>query len=168
MRPLFNIHRWAAALMLTAFAATAIAPAAQAGHRSRRYKPDPGYCPPPVVEHVYHAPRRVVYVERHSDAAPLFAGLIGGLIIGTAIAHAATPAYEPAHYYWDPWCHERFASLTVYHSHFRHHYHPRVVRMISVENGDCVDTWRWRDGNWRSDSGVEWRYSARVHEDWDD
>ena len=160
MSPQINVTRPAVAVALAVFAVAALSPDAHAG--SRRYKRVADYCPPPV-RHVHHAPQRVVYVERRSDAAPLVAGLIGGLIIGSAIAHATSPEYEPAHYYWDPWCHERFSSLRAYHLHTRHHHHPRVVRVIAIENGDCIDTWRWYDGGWRNDFGGRWRYSARVH-----
>ena len=155
MKPLFNLRHWVTTLVLAAFAVAALSPAAHADHRWRRYKGAPAYCPPPA-RHAYYPPRRVVYFERHSDAAPLFAGLIGGLVIGSALAHASQPAYEPAYYYWDPWCHERFASLAIYRSHFYHHHHPRVVRVISVETGDCLDTYRWHDGGWCSGPGDGW------------
>ena len=155
MRTRNEMRRWTTRLLLAAIAVTALSPAAHAGHGSRRYK-GTYYCPPPV-RHVHHAPRRVVYIERHSDAAPLFAGLIGGLVIGSFLAQASAPPPPPAVYYWDPYCHERFSSLGIYHSHFYHHQHPRVVRVISAESGDCVNTYRWHDGDWRS-----------VHGDWDD
>ena len=155
MKTLFNLRRRVTSLVLAVFAVTALSPAAHAEHRWRRYKGEPSYGRPPV-RHVHYAPRRVVYFERHSDAVPLFAGLIGGLVIGSALAHASAPAVEPAYYYWDPWCHERFASLAIYRSHFYHHHHPRVVRVISVETGDCMDTYCWHDGDWRSEPGDGW------------
>jgi hypothetical protein len=77
-------------------------------------------------------------------------------VIGSALANASAPAYGPAHYYWDPWCHERFTSLGIYRSHFRYHHHPRVVRVISVESGACVDSYAWHDGDWRSERGGGW------------
>ena len=152
MHTFHKSSRWVAGLVITALAVAVLSPAAHAGS-GRRYKRAPSYCPPPVTRHVHHAPR-VVYYERTSDAAPLFAGLIGGLVIGAALAHAA-PA-PPAHYYWDPWCGARFGSVAVYHSHFRHHHHPRVLRVISVESGNCLDTWRWHAGGWHSESGGYW------------
>ena len=153
MHKLHKSNRWVAGLVLAALAVAVLSPAAHAGS-GRRYKRSSNYCPPPATRHVHHAPSRVVYYERSSDAAPLFAGLIGGLVIGAALAHAAPP--PPAHYYWDPYCDARFGSVTVYHSHFRHHHHPRVLRVISVESGDCLDTYRWRTGGWRTDSGGHW------------
>jgi len=154
MKTLFHMRRWLTGLVLAGFAVTALSPVAQADHRGRRDRGNPGYYPPPVVRHAY-APRRVVYYQRHSDAAPLFAGLIGGLVIGSALAHASEHAYAPApdDYYWDPYCHERFASLAIYRSHFRYHHHPRVVRVISIETGSCVGGYHWYDGEWRSESG---------------
>ena len=118
------------------------------------------------MRHIHYAPRRVVYYERRSDAAPLFAGLIGGLVIGSALAHASAPACEPApaYYYWDPLCHERFASLAIYRSHLRYHHHPRIVRVISIESGDCVGTYHRQDGDWRSEPGDGWDDDG----DWDE
>lgn len=175
MKPHFSMRSRVTGLALAAFAMAALSPAAQAAHGSRRYKGEPGYYTPPAARHVHHAPR-VVYIERHSDAAPLFAGLIGGLVIGSVLAQAGPPAYAPApacapaatYYYWDPWCHERFASLAIYRSHVHHHYHPRVVRVISVESGDCVDTVHWRDGDWRSEPGWDHDGSCDRGGDWDD
>ena len=151
MNALHKSNRWVAGLVLATLAVAFLSPAAYAGH-GRRYKRTASYCPPPA-RHVHHAPR-VVYYERSSNAAPLFAGLIGGLVIGAALAHATPP--PPDHYYWDPWCHARFGSVALYHSHVRHHHHPRVLRVISVESGDYLDTWRWNDGGWYSDRGGYW------------
>ena len=169
MKPLFNTGRWVNRLALASFALAALSPAAQAGLGSRRYKDVPAYDPPPAARHVHYAPQRVVYLERHSDAAPVFAALIGGLVIGSILSQpSAPPVVEPAYYYWDPWCHERFASLALYQSHFYRHHHPRVVRVVSVESGDCVDTYCWHEGGWRSaprrDHDEDWGHRG----DWDD
>lgn len=159
MKPM--LRRWVMGAALAAFAVATISPAAQAGHR--RYKGVPSYCAPPV--RYYNPPRRVLYYERHSDAAPLFAGLIGGFVLGSALAHASSPT----HYYWDPYCHERFVSLSIYRSHFRYHHHPRVVRVISIDSGDCIDTYRWNDGDWRSDDRAWERDGGWDRDgDWDD
>ncbi len=158
MKTLFQVRRWVTGLVLASFAVAALSPVALADHRWRRYKGDPGYWHGPVARHVHYAPRRVVYYERRSDAAPLFAGLIGGLVIGSALAHAGAPAYghAPAYYYWDPYCHERFASLAIYRSHFHYHHHPRIVRVISIETGGCVGAYHWHDGDWYSEPGDGW------------
>jgi hypothetical protein len=168
MKPHFNLRSRVTGLALAAFAIAALSPAAQAGQGSRRYKGEPAYYPPPAARHVQHAPR-VVYVERHSDAAPLLAGLIGGFVIGSVLAQSGPPAHAvaPAYYYWDPWCQERFASLAIYRSHVHHHYHPRVVRVISVESGDCVDTVHWSGGDWRSERGWDHHESCGRNGDWD-
>ena len=157
MRTLTHTRRWTAGLVLAAIMMSALSPTAEAAHR--RYKGAGYYSPPPACPSPY-APRHVVYVERHSDAGPLLAGPIGGLVIGSVLAQnsAPAPAVAPAYYYWDPYCHERFASLGLYHSHFYHHYHPRVVRVISVETGACVNSYQWYEGDWHSDH----------HGDWDD
>ncbi|HEY2954677.1 MAG TPA: hypothetical protein VGK89_05465 [Candidatus Eisenbacteria bacterium] len=164
MKTLFDTRRWVTGLLLAAFAVAALSPVARADGRWRRYKGYPGTIHGPVVRH--YAPRRVVYYQRHSDAAPLFAGLIGGLVIGSALAHAGDRACEsaPAYTYWDPWCHERFASLAIYRSHLAYHHHPRFVRVISIESGDCVGAYGWRDGGWCEAPG-DGRYDDR---DWDD
>ena len=170
MKPLIRYRRWTAGLALAAFVLAASSPAAQADHHGRRYKDGPGYYPGPVVRHFHcgYAPRRVVIV-RHSDAAPLFAGLIGGFVLGNAVAHASAPVYapEPSYYYWDPYCHERFASLELYRPRF-HYHHPYVVRVISVESGACVGAYRWCDGGWRPCPyyGDDGRDGDRG-EDWD-
>ena len=152
MKPLTNMRSRVTGLALAAFAIAALSPAAQAEHR--RYKGEPADYPPPAARHVQHAPR-VVYVERHSDAAPLLAGLIGGLVIGSVLAQSGppAPAVEPAYYYWDPYCHERFTSFAIYRAHVHRHYHPRVVRVISMDSGECVDTVHWSGGDWRSERG---------------
>ncbi len=156
--------RWITGLVLAAMAVATVSPAAQAGHgRWRRYKDVPGYCPAPVVRHVVYSPRPV-YVRRHSDAAPLFAGLIGGLVIGTAIANASRPvAVHTSYSYYDPYCGDSFATLGLYRSHLYRHHHPRVVRVIEVDSGACVDTYRWHDGDWRSWDGGDDDWG-----DWDD
>ncbi len=151
MKPLFNTGRWVSRLALVSFALAALSPAAQAGLGSRRYKDVPAYDPPPAARHVHYAPQRVVYLERHSDAAPLFAGLIGGIVLGSILSQSRAPAsVEPAYYYWDPWSHERYAALPGYGSRCYYRQHPRVLRVVSVETGQCVDTVRWCDGGWRS------------------
>ena len=147
-----TLKRCIGGFALAAFAVAVLTPAAQADHgRSRRYKGMPGYGPPPVVtRHAGYAPYRV-YSERHSSAAPLVAGLIGGFILGNAVAHAAPPVAVHASYeYYDPYCREDFASLDLYRSHLYRHHHPRIVRVIEIDDGACVDTYRWHDGGWRS------------------
>lgn len=151
MKRYFEVNHWASRLTLAAFAMAMLSPAAHADHW-RRYKGAPAY-DPPAVRHVHYAPQRVVYLERHSDAAPLFAGLIGGIVLGSILSQsrAPAPAVEPAVYYWDPWCHERFASLALYQSHVCRVHHPKVLRVVAVESGDCLDTYCWHDGGWRSE-----------------
>ena len=147
----FDPRKWTTAMLLAAFATTALSPAAHAAHR--RYK-GAGYYSPPPASYGY-APRRVVYIERHSDAAPLFAGLIGGIVIGSVLAQnrAPAPAVAPAYYYWDPYNHVRYEALPVYDSRYCYHEHPRVLRVVSVDTGECVDTYHWHHGDWHSERG---------------
>jgi hypothetical protein len=146
---------WTAGLLLVAFAATTIAPAAEARHhKSRRYKSRGYSCEAPV-----RTSARFEYRSRHSDAVPLLAGLIGGFALGTVLAKADghdrpdygryhERAYEPDYSYYDPYCQESFASLDIYRSHLRYHRHPTVVRVIVVDTGECVDTYRYQQGRW--------------------
>ncbi len=151
MKTLLNSKRGISALVLAAMAVAVLSPAAQAGSgHGRRYRGLPGYGPPPAVRHLGYAPR-AFYGDRHSSAAPLIAGLIGGFVLGTAVAHSAPPVVVRASYgYYDPYCDEQFPSLEVYREHLYCHHHPRIVRVIELDNGACVDSYHWRDGGWRS------------------
>ena len=141
-------HRGVRILLLAVFALVLAAPAADAGHRGRvRYKGHGPYVHRPRVVHTYAY--RPVYVERYSCSGPAFAGFLGGLVLGAAISNAS-PVYEPDYAYYDPYCHERFASLDLYHGHFGRHHHPRVVHVIEVDSGRHVDTRTWDDGRWVS------------------
>src|SRR5439155_21363118 len=66
-------------------AAASLASPAAADHW-RRYKHDPRFA------HFVYAPvRERVYISRSSCGSPALAGFVGGLVIGSAIAHAASP-----------------------------------------------------------------------------
>jgi hypothetical protein len=80
-------------------------------------------------------------------------------VLGSILSQASEPhpvAVAPAYYYYDPWCQERFSSLADYDSHFYRHHHPRVVRVVSVNTGACVDTYHWRHGDWRRGYDGDW------------
>lgn len=160
MKTLLSSRRWNTALVLAAMAVAVLSPAAQADHgHGRRYQGVPGHGPARVAHQFGHAPR-AVYTERHSSAAPLIAGLIGGFVLGSAVAHSAPPVVVHASYgYYDPYCDEQFSSLDAYRGHLYYHRHPRVVRVIELDNGSCVDSYHWREGGWRSE---------HDEEDWDD
>ena len=49
--------------------------------------------------------------------------------MGATLAHAAPAGYA----YYDPYCHEDFATLEVYRSHLYHHHHPGIVRVIEED-----------------------------------
>jgi hypothetical protein len=158
----FSKHQRLIAATLAGVMALGVVSPAWAGHgQGRRYKGTR------VVEtHVYrhwHPPVQRVVV-RESSAAPVFAGLIGGIILGAAIAHASAP--PPDHYYWDPYCDEHFASLEVYRGHFRHHRHPRVIHVVRARDGGCDYGYRWHQGAWqRWDEGDRYDRDWRGHDD---
>ncbi len=140
-----NLKRWTAALLLAGLVVATIAPAAQAGYGSgyghTKYRRYDG-CNLRVIRPIY-APRRVVVVRRSCEF-PAFAGFLGGLVLGAAISNAAP--HET--YYYDPYCHERFATLDGYRGHLRHFHHPWTIRVIAVSSGACVNTYRYHDGRW--------------------
>ena len=143
--------RWMAGLLFVAIVTASVAPAAQADHRrGRRYKwAGPGYTTRVVTR--YQSPGSV-YIVRRSSAGPAIAGFLGGLFLGATLAHAAPAGFS----YYDPYCDERFVSLEVYRGHLYHHHHPRIVRVIELDSGDCVRSYRYRDGDWRDWDDEEW------------
>jgi hypothetical protein len=152
MRQTPKTRRWVAGLLLAAIAVAVSSPAAEASHRWRRNRHPvyrevrvvrPYYGPQTVVR--YRRPAYGTYVVRRSNAGPVFAGFLGGLFLGASLAHAAPAGYV----YYDPYCHQSFASLEFYYGHVHAHHHPSVVRVIE---DDCYGDWRGEDGD----------------EDWDD
>lgn len=141
-------RRLVAATLLAIFAVTTFAPAALAGHRSYKVR---RYRGPVVVTRVVHpayiAPAPVVV--RQSNAGPAIACLVGGLILGAAIANS-TPAvaYEAEYRYYDPYCQVSYATLDECRVHISHHPGPRIVRVVDVSSGQCVHSYQWCDG-WR-------------------
>ena len=158
----YATRRTIAILLVTALAVSALAPAASAD-RGRRYKGRG-----PVVREVFVRHPRSHVVVRGSSAAPVIAGFLGGLILGATMTHAAPP---PDYYYWDPYCHERFASLEIYGSHIHRHRHPGVVRVIEVRTGECAYDYRYDEGRWYrdDDDGCDRGGAYRDRDErWDD
>jgi len=178
-----NHKRWIAGLLATALAVTSLTPAAEAGHgKGRRYKGE-------FRGHSGYAPQRVIVRER-SNAGPLIAGLIGGVVLGTAIANAshsdgyysraevgyvrgddgcgrrgygysrarfAPPPPRYRYSYYDPYCGERFQSLDLCRAHYRGGCdHPRVVMMIDIRSGACVQRYRYSRGGWQDYDDAGW------------
>ncbi len=153
--------------LIASTALLTLAPLAHAGngkHKHRRYKGVECVSP-------YSAQRshwRVVQ-SRRSDAGPVLAGVVGGLILGTAIAHARTEPVvvrervvvrEAPHRYYDPYCERWYDDLDECRLSMREHRHPRIVQVIDVRRDHCVETLRWsRDG---------WDRLGRDWDDWDD
>jgi hypothetical protein len=164
------------ALLVAAFAVTGVVPA-QAAHEDVRFKGSSSY------SHGgwsggggYHAYRggwgRPYYVREHSGVGPAIGGFIGGLVLGSVLTHANDTYYppppptrviyrervvEPAYRYYDPYCGEEFSSLDAYREHACHVGHPQVARVIDARSGDCVDTYCWKDGGWRSGYGPDYQ-----------
>ena len=92
---------------------------------------------------------------RRSSEGPAIAGFLGGLFLGATLTHAAPDGYS----YYDPYCHESFATLEIYRAHLRHYHHPNVVRVIELDNGEYAHRYhdqhrRWDDrdeGDWDDD-----------------
>jgi hypothetical protein len=153
-----RLSRGISIVLGAAVAAASLADPALADH-GRRYKGVGGSHDggPRVVQRVYASPGRgYAYVSSGSYGAPVLAGLIGGLVIGSVIAQAAAPpppAYcppaVPDDYYYDPYCHERFWSLDAYEAHLDRHDHPAWVQVIDGGSGRCVGERYWHDGRWR-------------------
>ena len=148
MKPSIRTMRWMTGALVTAMVLATVAPAAQAEHR--RYSRYKGGCNTRVVTR-YYSPGSV-YVVRRSSAGPAIAGFLGGLFLGATLAHAAPDGFV----YNDPYCDESFVSLEIYGAHLRHHHHPRIVRVIERDSGDCVHTWLYRDGDWHDWDPRDW------------
>ena len=134
---------WIAGALLAALLVAGIASAALADHgHGRRYKGARPSWSAPVAPR-YCGPGSA-YVVRRSNADPAIAGFLGGLFLGATLAHAAPAGFS----YYDPYCGERFGSLEIYRAHLHHHHHPRIVRVIELESGDCVHTYRYQQGRW--------------------
>ena len=145
MNPFIRYRRSLAALVLTMITAATFAPAAHADHgKYRRYRGP--YYSQPVQRVVYTRP---VYV--HQSGAPVLAGLVGGLILGAAIANAAPAPCPPPHVYAyvDPYCGSRWATFDDCAAHLSYHPGPQLVQLVDVSTGACVNTWCWHQGGWQ-------------------
>lgn len=161
-----TLNRTLAITLLASTCLLAIAPVAEAGRGSRKYKT--------VARAPWdgHSHRVVV---RESSAAPLFAGLIGGFLLGTAVsnAHAAPVVthevryvHEPRHRYYDPYCDEWYGSLSACREHSWNDRHPAVVQVFNGRGGQCVRTVRWSNGYWYDTDDRDW--DRRDRRDYDD
>src|SRR5262245_20213121 len=105
-------------------------------------------------------PVQRVIVREHSSAAPAVAALIGGFIIGSAIASNAQPVivHEPVYYshpvveyrYWDPYAGVWYDSLDE--CQFRYH-HPRIVYVVDVNSGRHIRSLHFHHGAWHRFDG---------------
>ena len=134
MKNLSNQRHVIIALLLATMATASFASLATAEHgRGRRYRGH-GH-ETRVVRHIYRpayacSPRGSYTVWR-SHSGSTFAGFVGGLFVGAAIANAAPVSYT----YWDTDCDRSFVSLEVYHRHSRYYDHRHSVRVIEVPDG---------------------------------
>lgn len=169
-----RMNRGVAIALLATSCLLAIAPAVEAGgnHGSKRYKREARW----RWDRHDHGHHRVIV--RDSGAGPVLAGLIGGIIVGTAVARSAPVVVHereyvraPRYRYWDPYCGEWYASLGDCREHCREHRHPRIVKVYDVRGGDCVRTLRWSDGAWfdHDDDGYDYDRHRRYDDrDWRD
>jgi hypothetical protein len=149
MNPSIHLRRWTTGVVLAAIVLATVAPAAQADHRRvRRYK-YPAYETRVVTR--YYNPGSV-YVVRRSSAGPAIAGFLGGLFLGATLARSAPDGFC----YYDPYCDERFVSLEIYRGHLHHYHHPRIVRVVAIDSGECVQSYRYHDGEWRDWHDDDW------------
>jgi len=144
-------------LLLLALATASLAPAAQAGHGHRGHRHGRA---------VFGGSHVVRVVEHHTSPGAVFAGFLGGLVLGTVLSDAQAAPPPPVYEYYDPYCGERFVSLEVYGDHAWRHRHPLVVDVIDVHSRRCVDTYRWRDGRWCGRYDRDGRYDD--DRDWDE
>jgi len=184
-----RIHRTVAVGLLATTAVLLLAPIAEAGNgrHHRRYKGMSRR-----VQQVGQAcDSRVVisHRSRHSNAGPVIAGVIGGLILGTAIGNAqARPVVhervvvrEARHRYFDPYCEQYYDDLDECRLASRDHRHPRIVQVIDSRRDECVETLRWEQGGWRQVHDDDWydgrgddcdddgrRHDRRDRDRWDD
>jgi len=146
-----TVNRGVRVLLLVTLAVASLAPAALADH-SRGHSRDRGgafgYRGPRVGYARHFQP---VFIERRSAVGPAFVGFLGGLVLGSALSNAQpAPPPPPVYEYYDPYCHERFASLEAYDEHLAYHSHPWVIDVLETRSRQCVDTYVWEDGGWRS------------------
>jgi hypothetical protein len=136
-------------LVTLAAASLASTAAADRGHDRRH---DRGGPPTYGYRTGYGPHWRPVFIERHSSVGPALAGFLGGLVLGSVIADAhpapPPPPPPPVYDYYDPYCHERFASFAAYENHLRYHDHPWVIDVIDAHSGRYVDSCVWQDGRW--------------------
>jgi hypothetical protein len=148
MKTLLPIRRTIAVLMLSLVTLSSLAPAAMA---DRGGYPRHGNGGPHGREFRYQGwGRAPVIVERHSDAGPVIAGLVGGLLLGAVLSHQQ-PAVHVHYSYWDPYDNAGFATLGECQDFIWRHDHPRVIRVIDDSDGRCVRTLYWRHGGWSDD-----------------
>jgi hypothetical protein len=172
-----SLTRLTFAALIVSAGTLALAPTAHADHGWRRYKQ--------VRRGPWDAPvSRVVYRDRvHDGAGPVFAGLIGGMILGAALSHphpvvvrervydsgydrghgrgcergydrvVAPPA--PLYRYEDVDSDRYWDSLDECRQPQYGYECPRVVRVVEISSGRCARTMYWKHDHWISDDDRE-------------
>jgi hypothetical protein len=94
-------------------------------HHPRYYRPRPVV----MVRHPWYTGVRRVYI--HDEPFYFNAGLgvyLGGAFLNFEFTNAAPDGYL----YYDPYCHETFASVDLYRHHLAHHRHDGVLSVIQA------------------------------------
>ncbi len=150
MKTPLPIQRTIAVLMLSVITLGSLAPVALADRGGIPHWRNNG----PRGREIRYAPQGwsggPVFVQRHSDAGPVLAGVVGGLILGAMLSHAQ-PAVQVHYSYWDPYGNAGFATFGECQDFIWRHDHPRVIRVIDDSDGRCVRTLYWRHGGWSDD-----------------
>ncbi len=163
-----TLHRLALVALTAAAFTLTIAQSAQADPGWRRWK---------RVDHGRNGRvvQRVVFRDAgHYGAGPVFAGLIGGFVLGATMTHQhpvvvrervyAQPqhVYAPQREYAPPAPGYRYEdgngerwwdTLDECREAARDRDGPRVIRIVDARDGRCVDTLYWKFDHFVSDSG---------------
>ena len=185
-------NRWIASGLLAttvilSFSSVALADHGRGRGNGARYK---------GVDYRYSAPysRRVIVERRDSGAGPALAGLIGGFILGTAVARSQPVVvhreviysdrdrdcdrggyrddsryggYREVQYgYYDPYSDDWYDSLDQCRLSARDRGEVFVIRVIDLSSGNCVRTMRYSNNGWQRYDEREWNDNRARNRDW--
>ena len=148
-----SLHRWTLATLLVAVSAVTLAPTAHADQGWRRWKhPDRGSWGRP-------GPRMVLRERGHDGPGPIFAGMLGGMLLGAVLSSHSQPfvAHERAcerptrDRYYEPPTDWRERSYEPPVARPERTYEPPVARpeheQASPPQAQQAPRYRYEDGN---------------------